>query len=326
MRSLRANAIPAAAVAILIMSIFPVSAAPSTGVWTSLAPVPNVGGLGVEGMSVAAVGDNIVAAFGFDGGDTATTRIYNIPTDTWSFGSPGPGTNSEATAVTHRGLMYSIGGRLGGARSDLWRYDRSADAWQTRAPMPTARAGLAAAVVGDSIYAIGGRSVTGGPCGGGALAAVERYDVKTNSWTAVAPLLSARSDLAAATVDGKIYVFGGCTAGGGSIIGDVDVYDPVTNTWSAAPADLPTPRAAFYTVAGRGGVVYAIGGWDGVAPGLTTNEAYRPSTDSWLAGLPAMPTARAEHGAVARGKQIYVLGGAQPGFGASVAANESFLP
>jgi hypothetical protein len=46
------------------------------------------------------------------------------------------------------------------------------------------------------------------------LASVERYDIVTNAWTPVAPLLSPRQDLAAAAIGGKIYVFGGrCRSG-----------------------------------------------------------------------------------------------------------------
>ena len=33
---------------------------------------------GVEGMSVASVGDKIIAALGYDSGDTNLTRIYDI--------------------------------------------------------------------------------------------------------------------------------------------------------------------------------------------------------------------------------------------------------
>src|SRR5712692_7028899 len=42
--------------------------------WATLAPVPSISA-GVEGMSVASLGDKIVAALGFDSADTATTRI-----------------------------------------------------------------------------------------------------------------------------------------------------------------------------------------------------------------------------------------------------------
>ncbi len=40
-------------------------------------------------------------------------------------------------------------------------YDRHTDTWQTLEPMPTARHGLGAAVVGDTIYVIGGGPTPG---------------------------------------------------------------------------------------------------------------------------------------------------------------------
>ncbi len=220
--------------------------------WATLASVPTP----VEGMSVAGVGNQIIAACGFAGGDTATTRIYNIASDTWSFGAPAPGTNSESAGTSHGGLFYSLGGRVSGpgslARDDLWAYDRTTDLWTVLAPMLTARAGLGIAVQDNTIYAIGGRTGTGGPGTGGVLATVEAYDIDTDTWTAVAPLLSARSDLAAATVGGKIYVFGGIDAAG-TFLDDVDVYDPITNAWSTAPADMPMDvgTAAHAHAAGR---------------------------------------------------------------------------
>ena len=296
--------------------------------WATLAPVPSVGS-GVEGMSVASVGNNIIAALGFDPGtgDTDTTRIYDIASDTWSLGATAPGISSEGAGTAHGGLFYTVGGRVGGAaRADIWSYSPASDTWNAAlTPMPTARAGLAIAVVGDSIYAIGGRTGVGGPCTGSPLDAVERYDIASDTWTPVTPLLAPRSDLAAAAVGGKIYVFGGCDAAG-NFLADVDVYDPVTDTWSTAPADMPTARAGMYAVETKGGTVYVIGGWDGVGTGLSTNEAYKVSQDEWTAGLLPMPTPRAETGAVGHGGRIYIVGGAQPGFGASVDANEVFKP
>ena len=301
--------------------------------WASLAPVPSVLGPGlggVEGMSVASVGNEIIAAFGFDNGfgDTATTRIYDIASDTWSLGSSGPGVSSEGAGVAHGGLFYNIGGRGPGFNAN-WAYDPVTDAWNAGlAPLPTGRNGLGAAVVGNSIYAIGGRTSGGGPCsdvGPGVLTTVERYDIATDTWTTVAPLLAPRQDLAATAVGGKIYVFGGCDMFG-SIVGDVDVYDPTTDTWSPAPTDMPNPRASLYAVAAKGGTVYVIGGWDGFSPGLSTNDSYKVATDTWTTGLPPMPTPRAESGAVGHGGKVYIVGGGQPGFGLSVDANEVFKP
>lgn len=298
--------------------------------WTSLTPVPSVGP-GVEGMSVAEVDGEIIAAFGYDPGlgDNFRTRIYDIASDSWSSGANGPGRNSEGAGTSHGGLFYSVGGRGPmGARQDIWSYDPVTDTWNAAlAPMVEGRTGLAVAVVGNAIYAIGGRMVTGGPCSGGALASVERYDIDTDTWSFVASMPAPRSDLAAQTMGGKIYVFGGCTQGGPTVVKDVNVYNPVTDTWSTSPADMPTARAGLYAVAHKGNTVYVIGGWDGTFPyaGLKTNEAYKVAEDTWTTEL-AMPTGRGEAGAVGHGGRIYILGGAQPAFGLSVAANEVFKP
>ena len=294
--------------------------------WTKLAPVPAVFG-GVEGLSVAQVGGNIIAALGLDRGvgDTATVRIYDIAGDSWSFGANAPGRSSEGAGIAHGGLFYTLGGRSFGPRADIWSYDPDSDTWNaTLTSMSQPRAGLGVAVVGNAIYAIGGRVATGGPCSGGGLSSVERYDIDTDTWTNVAPLLSPRSDLAAATVGGKVYVFGGCD-GFRNFTGAVDVYDPTTDSWSAAPADMPTARAGMYAVAVKGNTVYVIGGWNGTPPGLSTNEAYSVASNTWTTALP-MPTPRGESGAVGHGGRIYVVGGSQPAFGAAVDANEAFKP
>jgi N-acetylneuraminic acid mutarotase len=80
-----------------------------------------------------------------------------------------------------------------------------------------------------------------------------------------------------------------------------------------------------YGVATKGDAVYVIGGWDGIQPGLQTNEAYHVAKDSWTVETP-MPTARAEAGAAGHGGQVYIVGGATPGFGASVDNNEAYKP
>ena len=319
----RSRLIPVAlGTALLLIGFVPDASA--QGTWTSLAPVPSVGS-GVEGMQVGQVGNDIIAAFGLDSGagDTVTTRIYDISSDTWTTGSDGPlPARSEGAAVTHDGSLYAIGGRSATVLANLDQYTPATDTWTSLAPMPTARAGLGAARVGEAIFAIGGRTSGAGPCSGGELATVERFDIASGTWSTVAPLPSARSDLAAKTKGGKIYVFGGCA--GGVFLGDVDVYDPNTDTWSTAPADLPTPRAAMYAVGKKGGTIFVIGGFAGGAA-LGVNEGYKVSKDSWSTWAP-MLTPRAEMGVASHGGRIYTVGGGLPAFGASTNQNEVFKP
>jgi N-acetylneuraminic acid mutarotase len=303
--------------------------------WQTLAPVP-ARGTGVEGPFVAAVNSGkIIAAYGYDGGDTRRTRIYDVSTDSWTVGTRAPGPRrSEGTAVSRQNFVYALGGRARRVRADVERYDAVHDRWRSLADMPTARAGLASAIIDRDIYAIGGRRNGGGPCSGRELRVVERYDIRTNSWVTLAPLPAPRSDGAAVAVGGRVHLFGGCRVnpktGQIRVLRSVDVYDPETNTWSREPRDLPRPRAAFYQVAvldggGPSPKVYIIGGWAGRGMGAASVFIYDVSADTYTRGT-RMPTPRAEMGVAALRKHIYAVGGAQPAFGASVAANEVFRP
>jgi Kelch motif len=314
----------------LVITPGPSAMAAGAGSWSSLASVP-AHGQGVEGMSVAAVGSTIVAAYGFDASDTRRTRLYDTASDTWSLGTRAPGPRrSEGAAVAHGEWVYAIGGRSSGVIGDLDRYSVSDDAWVSLSSMPTPRAGLGAATVGGEIYAIGGRTSPSGPCSqdsNGQLDVVERYDIERDRWTTVAPLPTPRSDAAAAVIAGQIYVFGGCRVmPGGAIrfLDRVDVYDPRSDSWSARPADLPTARAAMYGVAARGGSVYVMGGWAGAGP-LGVVEVYSVASDNYVPGAP-MVTPRAEMGVTATRGRVYTVGGALPAFGESSDANEVFKP
>src|SRR5947209_15719330 len=296
-----------------------VQAGYAQGTWTALAPVPAP----TEGMTVGGVGQVIVGAYGYSGGYTNQTRLYNINTDLWSAGTAAPlPARAEAASgdTTHGGFLYVIGGEGStGVLADLQRYDPVMDMWTTLTSMPTPRAGAAAAVIDDGIFVIGGRQSTGGPCSGGPYSgAVEKYDIDTDTWSTVAPLPNPRSDLAAVAHGGKIYVFGGCTgtASAPSVTNEVDMYDPQTNTWTTGLASMPTPRASL--VAGHSGdQVYASGGTDGVSAS-NKNDVYDIPSNSWSTNTP-MPTARQEAGVNSHGGRIYVVRDDQTAIGRSTA-------
>ena len=79
-----------------------------------------------------------------------------------------------------------------------------------------------------------------------------------------------------AAVNGKIYALGGLSGVVSSpvFLGTVEVYDPSTSAWSAAPS-MPTPRADL-AATDANGLVYAIGGY--TPDGNTSNaiEQYFP--------------------------------------------------
>ena len=73
-------------------------------------------------------------------------------------------------------------------------YESATDSWSAAAPMPTARSGLAAAIVGNTLFALGGDDASrwGGP-----LNAVEAYGIEGGSWSAAEPMGTPRDVFAA---------------------------------------------------------------------------------------------------------------------------------
>lgn len=299
--------------------------------WTIDAPLPETR----EGASgaVAPGPDGLAKVYvmhGFSpstGGDSNHLRIYDPLFDTWSNGPNSPGVASSegyfgATAADGSGTLnvYIIGGRAGSVLSQNLKYNPVTDTWATNAPMPTARAGAGIAVVDNKIHVIGGRNGTV-PFSGTPLSAHEVYDPVANTWASRAPLPTPRSGVAAVELNGLIYVMGGwkLVAGAPVLQNIVEVYDPLTNSWSSA-APMPTARAYFGAAAKH--VIFAVGGATNPVTLTQTNvvEEYDPVTDSWSVDNP-MPTARAEVVVLNVDGRLTAIGGGI--FGGSLAANES---
>ena len=117
----------------------------------------------------------------------------------------------------------------------MFEYDPGTDRWRTRAPLPTARGALAAAVLDGRIYAAGGVGAARRNTD-----AFEVYDPVADRWESRAPMPVPRDHHAAGVVGGKLHVVGGRLDG--SYARNLDahhVYDPATNSWTAGPP-LPT--------------------------------------------------------------------------------------
>jgi N-acetylneuraminic acid mutarotase len=134
-------------------------------------------------------------------------------------------------------------------------------------------------------------------------------------WTTKASSPLYRAEALTATIDGKIYVFGGFAkdANGEGPIARSDVYDPASDTWSRI-ADMP--RAYSHVgVAVDGHDVYFCGGYYGTQPGtyaqvFGTNEVWRYNVDSnTYTPMPALPAALAGGGAAIIGRQLHYFGG-----------------
>src|SRR5437867_3027566 len=89
----------------------------------------------------------------------------------------------------------------------------------------TRRAALAAAVVNNKIYAMGGYNDSA------FLNTLEVFDPSQNQWKtpSTTGVFTARRGLCAAVIKGKIYAIGGFD--GKNALNTLEVYDPSDNTW-----------------------------------------------------------------------------------------------
>lgn len=126
-------------------------------------------------------------------------------------------------------------------------------------------------------------------------------------WASLAALPTPRGELAAAALDGRIYVLGGLL-GAGESSDVVEVYDVALDSWSSAPS---MPVALNHLAAASfDGKIYVSGGNSNIMGGAPSKEFYEldPTTRLWTRRAD-MPYARSAHGMVALGDRLYVIGG-----------------
>jgi len=109
-------------------------------------------------------------------------------------------------AKRERPRMVVVGGddNCGEFVSSMERYDPSTNAWEEEAmapmAMPSARKYVSMAVLDGKLYAAGGESEADGTPSN----LVERYDLTTNAWEAVAPTAAVQNSHAVAVLDAKL--------------------------------------------------------------------------------------------------------------------------
>jgi N-acetylneuraminic acid mutarotase len=139
-----------------------------------------------------------------------------------------------------------------------------------------------------------------------ALRTVWAYDPLADTWTRKADLPTSRHFLAAAAVDGIIYVVGGTGAGvPGAAVLPVAAYNPQTDPWTNG-ANILTGRGTLAACAVNG-IIYAIGGSDG-STDFAAVEAYDPKSNQWTRKR-SMPQPRWFVTASVANGRIYVFKG-----------------
>ena len=170
-------------------------------------------------------------------------------------------------------------------------YDPATETFSSAPDMPGSnRAGARAVLLSN-----GNVLVVGGSDGSSLWKSAIIFDAVTNSWSSVSSQMQTEHYLNAAIVtlnDGRVLIAGGQTSGAESV-SKTDIFDPVTNTFSAGP-ELSTPRQGLTAHVLRDGKVVLIGG---AAYGSSTNsvDVYDPLTSRIIRQFNTMSYTRYGH-------------------------------
>ena len=185
--------------------------APGDQEWNVGASMPPGSERGAAAVGV--VDGRIVVAGGLDGTSSDLVSAYDPVADEWDVDLPAlPARIDHGTGQVVDGIFYVIGGRTDdtdGNSSAVWALVDGV--WEERAPMPTARGGIASGVLDGKIAVVGGEGNDDDPSG--VFPQAELYDPATDEWTALPDMPTPRHGMGAAVSEGgdQLYVPGGAT-------------------------------------------------------------------------------------------------------------------
>lgn len=198
-------------------------------------------------------------------------------------------------------------------------YDPTLDKWVVNVipQMALKRSGVGVAILHGLLFAIGGYLD-----GKTSTDAVECYNPRTRKWSLVTHMHTARMNLGVSAIpdlrDSEtgvtfsfVFAVGGYS--GKVILGSVERYDMMTDTWSeVCPMNTPR-RNVGVGVIGR--YLYAVGGSnrdDGSRSNLNSMEKYDPINDTW-SEMPPMHRSRGAASIAALNNCLYAVGGYDSG-------------
>lgn len=209
----------------------------------------------------------------------------------------------DAAAIVYNGKIYLTGGRnnQGSIIDDVEVYDPGTNSWSSIEAMDRERRGHSAVILNGAICVMGGFRE-----GNDYVDEIEWYDASSGEWErADTDIVSPRSNMFAAAVNNRFYMFGGIAIVPIGTAYDATVQSGWAFNWGTLPA-LPLARGNGATAA-AGNLIFIIGGITN--SGSTDRfDIYDTQAGQFLSATP-FPAARAGMSAVTLGDSIFVIGG-----------------
>jgi N-acetylneuraminic acid mutarotase len=225
--------------------------------WTEAAPLPR----GANHVGVAVLDGRLYAVGGFveqNRRPHPDAFVYDGAQNRWEAIAPLPRPCGAIACVAFQGRLHAVGGAVGDTteskRSVNWHlaYDPARNAWEERAPFPTARDHTGIVALDGRIHLVGGR--------------VDSFHTNSNlhhvyqadgdKWEPRAPLPTARSGHGLVLYRGRIFAMGG--EGTNRVFGQNEAYDPAADAWESY-APMRTPRHGLGAVT-IGDFIHVAGG------------------------------------------------------------------
>ena len=253
--------------------------------WRRAAPLP----VAMNHPNAAALGGRLYVLGGLSGGASweavGDSFVYDPSKNRWTTLPVMPAEvlrGSAAIGVHGTKILLAAGMRTltpgpGGLQDTVATvdaYDVVTRRWTRLPDLPEPRDHAGGAVIGDTLYVVGGRDR--GQVN--VRDTVYALDLRTGRWSTRAPMPTARGGIATAVIGTTIYTFGGegnVVDGANTVFPQTEAYDAARNRWQRL-APMPVPRHGGAAVAVNDTIHLPGGGNRGGGAPTAVNDAFRP--------------------------------------------------